>query len=161
MTDPPLPTHGSSYPPVRRPARPPLAGSGKTFTMMGQLDGDAVGCIPRLCAHLFARIEATRALRPTSFKVEASYAEIYNEKVPHGTTDGWMDGWGGGGGNRDPTDFSNGCSFPPNSLPTVFRPLHKSFGVPPPFKIFHPFPNHRGYHPLQDLQDRRCFEASN
>jgi len=82
--------------------------------MMGQLDGDAVGCIPRLCAHLFARIEATRALRPTSFKVEASYAEIYNEKVPHGTTDGWM---GGGGGNRDPTDLSNGCSFPQ----TVYR----------------------------------------
>ena len=49
--------------------------------MMGKLEGEHVGCIPRLCAHLFARIQAVRALRPTTFKVEASYLEIYNEKV--------------------------------------------------------------------------------
>eukprot|EP00667_Euglena_gracilis_P001357 EG_transcript_1357 len=56
-------------------------GSGKTYTMMGSLTGQDVGIIPRLCAHLFARIEAIKALRPASFQVEAMYCEIYNEKV--------------------------------------------------------------------------------
>ena len=57
------------------------AGSGKTHTMMGNLTANEAGVIPRLCAHLFARIEAMKALRPYSFKVEAMYCEIYNEKV--------------------------------------------------------------------------------
>ena len=42
-------------------------------------DGNA-GVIPRLCAELFRRIEATQGPEHT-FKVEASFLEIYNERV--------------------------------------------------------------------------------
>ena len=38
------------------------------------------GVIPRLCKELFNRI-ATLTSPTVSFKVEASYMEIYNEKV--------------------------------------------------------------------------------
>ncbi len=49
--------------------------------MMGGAGGADLGLTPRLCAHLFARIEAVKALRPCAFTVEAAYCEIYNEKV--------------------------------------------------------------------------------
>ena len=49
--------------------------------MMGPLTGAEVGIIPRLCAHLFAMIEGLKQMRPCTFKVEAMYCEIYNEKV--------------------------------------------------------------------------------
>lgn len=55
-----------------------LAGSGKSYTMMGTADNK--GLIPRLCDTLFERIAAS-AQQTTSHKVEVSYMEIYNEKV--------------------------------------------------------------------------------
>eukprot|EP00760_Papus_ankaliazontas_P011716 PhM_4_TR14996/c0_g1_i1/m.74722/K17914/KIF13; kinesin family member 13 len=51
-------------------------GSGKTHTMMGRLgDAEEEGLIPRLCAELFRR--ASRA----DYSIEATYIEIYNERV--------------------------------------------------------------------------------
>lgn len=64
-------------------------GSGKSYSMMGT--PDEKGLIPRLCDGLFDKIEAiSNADEDTSFKVEVSYMEIYNEKVhdllaPRGT----------------------------------------------------------------------------
>jgi kinesin family member 13 len=46
--------------------------------MMGTVEQR--GIIPRLCDALFERIVASRDAE-TSFKVEVSYMEIYNEKV--------------------------------------------------------------------------------
>ena len=53
-------------------------GSGKTHTMMGEL-GDPVeqGLIPRLCAEVFRRFSNSR----DEYAVEATYIEIYNERV--------------------------------------------------------------------------------
>ncbi|KAM3929253.1 interferon-induced very large GTPase 1-like [Leptodactylus fuscus] len=48
-------------------------GSGKTFSMMGT--DDQPGLVPRLCSALFSRDQNHR------LRVEASYLEIYNEKV--------------------------------------------------------------------------------
>lgn len=53
-------------------------GSGKSYTMMGT--NDQPGVIPRLCRNLFHRVE-TDPSSTTSYKVEVSYMEIYNEKV--------------------------------------------------------------------------------
>lgn len=53
-------------------------GSGKSYTMMGS--SDSPGIIPRLCTSLFDKIR-TESNESTSFKVEVSYMEIYNEKV--------------------------------------------------------------------------------
>ncbi|XP_055998502.1 kinesin-like protein KIF13B isoform X3 [Ostrea edulis] len=55
-------------------------GSGKSYTMMGSLLSQAKGIIPRLCDLMFDRIAQLRS-DDTSFKVEVSYMEIYNEKV--------------------------------------------------------------------------------
>ncbi|XP_041360770.1 kinesin-like protein KIF13A isoform X2 [Gigantopelta aegis] len=52
-------------------------GSGKSFTMMGT--NEHKGIIPRLCDALFDHIADRRS--NSSFKVEVSYMEIYNEKV--------------------------------------------------------------------------------
>ncbi|XP_075923745.1 uncharacterized protein LOC116943328 isoform X2 [Petromyzon marinus] len=53
-------------------------GSGKTYTMMGT--PESLGLIPRICEGLFTRIERdTRAT--TTYKVEVSFVEIYNEAV--------------------------------------------------------------------------------
>uniref|UniRef100_A0A1I7SLJ5 Kinesin motor domain-containing protein n=1 Tax=Bursaphelenchus xylophilus TaxID=6326 RepID=A0A1I7SLJ5_BURXY len=53
-------------------------GSGKSYTMMGTPTDP--GLIPRLCDRIFEQIgEKTDEM--TSFKVEVSYMEIYNEKV--------------------------------------------------------------------------------
>lgn len=52
-------------------------GSGKTYTMMGQ--DDNVGLIPRLATDIFDRVEERKA--DFSYRVEASYFEIYNDKV--------------------------------------------------------------------------------
>jgi kinesin family protein 13 len=53
-------------------------GSGKSYTMMGTLDQK--GLIPRLCDSLFDGIKSNDD-EDTSFTVEVSYMEIYNEKV--------------------------------------------------------------------------------
>ncbi|XP_064103663.1 kinesin-like protein KIF13A isoform X4 [Macrobrachium nipponense] len=53
-------------------------GSGKSYTMMGA--ADTKGIIPRLCDTLFERIAADSSAH-SSYKVEVSYMEIYNEKV--------------------------------------------------------------------------------
>lgn len=58
--------------------RPPLPGSGKSYTMMGS--AEQPGLIPRLCSSLFNRtVQETQ--EGESFTVEVSYMEIYNEKV--------------------------------------------------------------------------------
>jgi len=49
-------------------------GSGKTYTMMGS-ENDR-GLIPRICETIFQRM-----VEGTSYRVEVSYLEIYNEKV--------------------------------------------------------------------------------
>ncbi|XP_065829379.1 kinesin-like protein KIF14 [Oscarella lobularis] len=53
-------------------------GSGKSYTIMGE--GEAVGVIPRFSEELFYRIDAL-ANEETTFKVEISFYEIYNEKI--------------------------------------------------------------------------------
>ncbi|XP_078332068.1 kinesin-like protein KIF13A isoform X4 [Crassostrea virginica] len=55
-------------------------GSGKSYTMMGSIQNMGKGIIPRLCDLMFERIAQLRS-EDTSFKVEVSYMEIYNEKV--------------------------------------------------------------------------------
>nr|CAD7440583.1 unnamed protein product [Timema bartmani] len=55
-----------------------MAGSGKSYTMMG--GQDSKGIIPRLCDSLFGRIAKMQSIE-LSYKVEVSYMEIYNEKV--------------------------------------------------------------------------------
>eukprot|EP00039_Didymoeca_costata_P016630 m.300660 g.300660 ORF g.300660 m.300660 type:complete len:1171 (+) comp16422_c0_seq10:196-3708(+) len=59
-------------------------GSGKTYTMMGAKDDD--GLTPRLCKQLFSRIndlsrDTAKKDMNTTYSVEVSYFEIYNEKV--------------------------------------------------------------------------------
>jgi kinesin family protein 13 len=46
--------------------------------MMGSSDN--AGIIPRLCTSIFQQIEQETS-ESSSFKVEVSYMEIYNEKV--------------------------------------------------------------------------------
>uniref|UniRef100_A0AAY4EY72 Kinesin-like protein KIF14 n=1 Tax=Denticeps clupeoides TaxID=299321 RepID=A0AAY4EY72_9TELE len=50
-------------------------GSGKSYTMMGY--GEEVGVIPRFCEDLFSRLSRSE----TTFHLEMSYFEIYNEKI--------------------------------------------------------------------------------
>ncbi|XP_062320533.1 uncharacterized protein kif16bb [Osmerus eperlanus] len=54
-------------------------GSGKSYTMMGN-PGDA-GLIPRICEGLFCQGAANSQTDGTSFLMEVSYIEIYNERV--------------------------------------------------------------------------------
>lgn len=53
-------------------------GSGKTFTMMGA--PDALGLIPRICKEMFNRMKLGQK-SGTGYKTQASYLEIYNERV--------------------------------------------------------------------------------
>lgn len=53
-------------------------GSGKTFTMMGSQNNP--GLIPRICEALFSSMAEGREAG-TTYKVEVSYLEIYNERV--------------------------------------------------------------------------------
>ena len=53
-------------------------GSGKSYSMMGTVEQR--GVIPRLCDALFERIQLADC-DETSYKVEVSYMEIYNERV--------------------------------------------------------------------------------
>jgi kinesin family protein 13 len=53
-------------------------GSGKSYTMLGSASNK--GLIPRLCDGIFERIHACKNEK-TTFKVEVSYMEIYNERV--------------------------------------------------------------------------------
>lgn len=63
-------------------------GSGKSYTMTGSSDNK--GLIPRICEGIFERIAQIEAEKKASneedsnevaFRIEASYIEIYNEKV--------------------------------------------------------------------------------
>lgn len=53
-------------------------GSGKTFTMMGA--PDSLGLIPRICKEMFNRMKLGQK-SGTGYKTQASYLEIYNERV--------------------------------------------------------------------------------
>ncbi|KAM3850912.1 stAR-related lipid transfer protein 9 [Vipera latastei] len=53
-------------------------GSGKTYTMMGT--PASIGLTPRICQGLFSR-EGASSKQSTSFRVEVSFLEIYNEQV--------------------------------------------------------------------------------
>ncbi|KAK2958238.1 putative Kinesin heavy chain [Blattamonas nauphoetae] len=55
--------------------------SGKTFTMMGPDDFDEVhsGIIPRMINHIFDEVK--KAGRDYNFIIQASYAEIYQERI--------------------------------------------------------------------------------
>ncbi|XP_032595788.1 kinesin-like protein Klp98A isoform X2 [Drosophila grimshawi] len=53
-------------------------GSGKTFTMMGTPSNP--GLIPRICEELFTRMRIGQE-SGTGYRTEASYLEIYNERV--------------------------------------------------------------------------------
>ncbi|KAI9582498.1 hypothetical protein GQX74_009885 [Glossina fuscipes] len=53
-------------------------GSGKTFTMMGTLENP--GLIPKICQEMFARMRVGQE-SGTGYKTQASYLEIYNERV--------------------------------------------------------------------------------
>ena len=53
------------------------AGSGKTHTLFGT--AAEAGLVPMLAEELFQRLEASPA--DTSWKVECSFVEIYNERA--------------------------------------------------------------------------------
>lgn len=55
-------------------------GSGKTYTMMGSEEAEELGLIPRICQTMFAKMQ-TSTESNTTFRTEASYLEIYNERV--------------------------------------------------------------------------------
>lgn len=57
-------------------------GSGKTYTMMGNEDDDEaeLGLIPRICQTMFAKMQ-NEVDNSTTYRTEASYLEIYNERV--------------------------------------------------------------------------------
>lgn len=62
--------------------RPHSCVSGKTWSMQGGATEEAQGIIPRMAKHLFDRINAEKADRPTMlFMVTASYFELYNEVI--------------------------------------------------------------------------------
>src|SRR5205085_2546083 len=93
-------------------------GSGKSFTMYGAgqlatmagglaspgggVDTSGAGLIPRFCRDLFKRLKAEADANPTSVHtVEASYFQIYNERVFDLLPVGLLlaaDASGGGGG---------------------------------------------------------------
>ncbi|KAI5850349.1 hypothetical protein DFP73DRAFT_571768 [Morchella snyderi] len=54
-------------------------GSGKSYSMMGY--GEEYGVIPKICQHMFERIDAMQADPNLKCTVEVSYLEIYNERV--------------------------------------------------------------------------------
>lgn len=54
--------------------------SGKSYTMTGS--DEEKGLIPRICECLFYGIQQMKAEKKT-FRIQASYYEIYNEKVQH------------------------------------------------------------------------------
>ena len=54
-------------------------GSGKTYTMLGT--GKNPGLIPRGCEELFRRIEKDYANSTTKVEIEASYLEVYMDKI--------------------------------------------------------------------------------
>ncbi|KAF2035694.1 kinesin family protein-like protein [Setomelanomma holmii] len=54
-------------------------GSGKSYSMMGY--GQEYGIIPKICQDMFERIKSMQSDKNSSFTVEVSYLEIYNERV--------------------------------------------------------------------------------
>lgn len=54
-------------------------GTGKTYTMEGELEGSLRGVIPRSVEDLFAAIENDPEPSATKYLVRASYLQIYNE----------------------------------------------------------------------------------
>ncbi|KAJ3598073.1 hypothetical protein NHX12_001587 [Muraenolepis orangiensis] len=84
---------------------PKYAGSGKSFSMMG--NGDQPGLIPRLCGALFERVHRDEC-EAHSFKLEVSFMEIYNEKVRDLLDPKGLNGQSDSEGVRrklDPSDF--------------------------------------------------------
>lgn len=61
---------------------PTLTYVGKTWSMQGGASEETQGIIPRMARHLFDRINADKAERPSMlFMVTASYFELYNEVI--------------------------------------------------------------------------------
>eukprot|EP01012_Entosiphon_sulcatum_P010157 TRINITY_DN15877_c0_g1_i1.p1 TRINITY_DN15877_c0_g1~~TRINITY_DN15877_c0_g1_i1.p1 ORF type:complete len:829 (+),score=203.17 TRINITY_DN15877_c0_g1_i1:25-2487(+) len=57
-----------------------MTGSGKTYTMMGDLQNEAEwGVIPRVCREIFQRAEVLRGRRACAVRV--SYLEVYKEQI--------------------------------------------------------------------------------
>eukprot|EP00930_Biecheleria_cincta_P046265 TRINITY_DN31903_c0_g1_i1.p1 TRINITY_DN31903_c0_g1~~TRINITY_DN31903_c0_g1_i1.p1 ORF type:complete len:908 (-),score=137.23 TRINITY_DN31903_c0_g1_i1:211-2934(-) len=60
-------------------------GSGKTHSVLGALEGDQRGLLPRTVEEIFSKIEAATKLNTDksqrSFSCRASYLEIYNEHI--------------------------------------------------------------------------------
>jgi len=54
-------------------------GSGKTYTMLGTAKHP--GLIPRGCEELFRRVEQDYANADTQIEIEASYLEVYMDKI--------------------------------------------------------------------------------
>ena len=54
-------------------------GSGKTYSMMGY--GEEAGVIPKICRSMFERIDGLKSDANLTCTIEASYLEIYNERV--------------------------------------------------------------------------------
>eukprot|EP00882_Tetradesmus_deserticola_P033725 GHRQ01038549.1.p1 GENE.GHRQ01038549.1~~GHRQ01038549.1.p1 ORF type:complete len:142 (+),score=54.35 GHRQ01038549.1:593-1018(+) len=54
-------------------------GTGKTYTMEGELEGQLRGIIPRSVEDIFAAIENDPEPSATKYLVRASYLQIYNE----------------------------------------------------------------------------------
>ncbi|RYY34286.1 hypothetical protein EON62_03440, partial [archaeon] len=60
-------------------------GSGKTYSMMGAGTPDSEGIIPRMCRDMFSRMNEMYATKKLRCLVEATFVEIYMEKL----TDLW------------------------------------------------------------------------
>jgi kinesin family protein C1 len=55
-------------------------GAGKTYTMLGQGEGERRGIVPRAVSKVLEQAEALRA-KGYEYTMEASYVEIYNEQI--------------------------------------------------------------------------------
>ena len=55
-------------------------GAGKTYTMLGQGEGERRGIVPRAVAKVLEQAEALRS-KGYEYTMEASYVEIYNEQI--------------------------------------------------------------------------------
>ncbi|XP_024872181.1 kinesin-like protein KLP2 isoform X2 [Temnothorax curvispinosus] len=57
------------------------AGSGKTYTMEGEREPQTEGIIPRTVRHIFRVIQERQLMSTTTYKIKASFLEIYNEEL--------------------------------------------------------------------------------
>lgn len=56
-------------------------GTGKTFTMEGDIEGEGRGIIPRSAAEVFAFIQNDVHDKSSQWLVRCSFCQIYNEKI--------------------------------------------------------------------------------